>query len=142
MTSRSTITIANWTYDPTFGRFLSNDGEEFFLEKRLNNLMSCLIDNRGSIVKRHDIIDFAWQDVQVNEENLTKGIFDLRKLLKQKGITEVEIETIRNIGYRLNFLKAEIPARSMKNWMLKSALYLFLFLSLVIMLIRAIRYDG
>jgi DNA-binding winged helix-turn-helix (wHTH) protein len=135
-------TIGNWTYDPTFGRFFSREGDEFFLDQRLNKLLMLLVDRQDKIVKREEIIDYVWKNVLVNEENLTKGIFDLRKLLKQKGLSELQIDTIRNVGYRLTIQEEEKPLRPMVKLMLKSTIYLFLLLSLAIMFIRAIRYEN
>ncbi len=135
--------VGKWEYESDFGRFIDHSGNEEFLDKRLNRLLSYLVENANSIVKREQIIEHVWNDVQVNEENLTKGIFDLRKFLKDKGINEIEIETIRNVGYRLitshELSKKKSPKREL-NWVAKSMIFTFFALTIVIILIRAINY--
>ena len=66
-----------------------------------------LLNANGSVVRR--LIDAVWRDVQVNEESLTKGIFDLRRFCEEKAMTQIEIRTIRNVGYQL---KVDIAPRS------------------------------
>tara|TARA_Y100000588_G_scaffold394158_1_gene513173 strand:- start:823 stop:1089 length:267 start_codon:yes stop_codon:yes gene_type:complete len=86
----------------------------------------------------------SWGDVEVNEESLTKGIFDLRKFFKEGGMTRVEIETIRNVGYRLRV--DETPrtsaGRRVSVLVLKVVLSIFLFLSFLSILVRAFRYEN
>lgn len=136
------IKIGNWMFYPDHGRFINKAGHEFFLDKRLNSLLIFLIKRQESVVKRNEIIEHVWSDVQVNEENLTKGIFDLRRLLKHQEIDEIEINTIRNVGYRLRINKTEMANKPYSKLLIKSVMYFLLIASFLIMFIRAIRYDG
>ena len=138
------VTIGQWSFYPEFGRFLNQQGIEFFLDNRLNKLLQILIDKKETIVKRKEIIDYVWGEVIVNEENLTKGIFDLRKLLQEKEVSAIEIKTIRNIGYRLSIKKDKKnpTSKPVLRLVLKSLLYFFLISSFLIMFIRAIRYEN
>lgn len=139
---KSTKQIGKWSYDPEYGRFIHLDGREFFLDNRLNKLLKLLLEQKEKILKRGVIIDLVWKDVQVNEESLTKGIFDLRKVLKEKGVTEIEILTIRNIGYRLRITEAPPRNKRIFRLLLKAAVYFIAFLSFAILFIRAIRYEN
>lgn len=137
------IGMGEWTYYPDFGRLMSKNGKEYFLDNRLNKLLGFLLQKKAIIVTRDEILDSVWAEVQVNEENLTKGVFDLRKFLKEKEITGVEIETIRNVGYRLTVQKrVEKSRKSILKLAAKSLLFLFLILGFLIMLIRAINYEN
>ena len=136
------VKFGPWTFYPKFGRFLNHNGKEFFIDNRLNKLLTLLIERNGSIVERDELIENVWNEVQVNEENLTKGIFDLRKLLKENEITEIEITTIRNVGYRLQINNRETKSKKITRRLLKSAVYFIFIISFVIMFIRAIRYEN
>jgi len=135
--------IGKWSYDPEYGRFMHVvEGREFFLDNRLNKLLKLLLEQKETILKRSEMLELVWKDVQVNEENLTKGIFDLRKVLKEQGVTEIEILTIRNIGYRLQIKEVPLPKKQMLSLLLKAALYFIAILSFAILFIRAIRYEN
>ncbi len=136
------IVIGDWKYHKEFGRMINKDEVSFYVEKRLNKLLQILIEHQGTIIKRDQIIDYVWSEVHVNEENLTKGVFDLRKLLKKQGIDEIEIVTIRNIGYQLNIKEGEKKERVFLKLALKAAFYLFIGISFLIIFIRAIRYEN
>ena len=139
-TGKTEIEIGKWTYHKEFGRLSNQRGIEYYIEKRLNKLFQILIENRESIVKRDEIIEYVWNEVLVNEENLTKGVFDLRRLLKKQGLNEIEIVTIRNIGYQLKIKEEESKKRLIIKKLLKASIYVFMILSFMIMFIRAIRY--
>ena len=137
------VEIGEWIYYPDFGRLMSQNGQEHFLDNRLNKLLGFLLQNKATIVTRGEILESVWAEVRVNEESLTKGIFDLRKFLKEKQIMGVEIETIRNVGYRLSVQKRTGKSRkSILKLAAKSILFLFLILGFLIMLIRAINYEN
>jgi len=134
--------IGRWIYKPEYGRFKDRKGNEFFLEKRLNKLLRLLIERKETIIKRSELLELVWKDVQVNEESLTKGVFDLRKLLKKEGVTEIEITTIRNIGYRLHIIEDQSKESRLLKWVLKTAIYCLVLISFAIVIIRAIRYEN
>lgn len=134
--------IGRWVYKPEYGRFKNQKGNEFFLEKRLNKLLRLLIERKETIIKRSELLELVWKDVQVNEESLTKGVFDLRKLLKKEGVTEIEITTIRNIGYRLHIIEDQSKESRLLKWVLKTAIYCLVLISFAIVIIRAIRYEN
>ncbi len=138
--------IGSWLYEPEFSRLSDESGEEIFLEARLNKLFAFLLQNEGDILHRSDIMDMVWPLVRVNEDSLTKGVFDLRRLIQDKGLNEVEIETIRNVGYRLVLSQSPVAASKSRKHKLrfvaKAMLYTVLFLSFLVMFIRAIRYEN
>ena len=138
------IKIGTWIYNPGFGRFINKNQRELFLESRLHKIFNLLFEKRNCIVTRQEVINIVWKDVQVNEESLTKGVFDLRNFFKSNEIHQIKIETIRNIGYRLVFEEDEMPLVPLGNtlWkkIFKASLYLVGAFLFIIMLIRAIRY--
>lgn len=123
---------------------LSNDkGEELYLEPRLMKLLSVLLQQKNEILKREELIHQVWEETLVNEESLTKAIFDLRKFMKMHFPTSAKILTIRKIGYKLILMEA-MPEKSrlhrLTGKLLRAALYLFLAFAIFVILIRAINY--
>ncbi|NFI95577.1 response regulator transcription factor [Clostridium botulinum] len=75
--------------------------KEKFLELTKNEvkILSCLINNKGNIVKRNSLMAYLWKsDYFVDDSTLTVNINRLRKKLEEIGI-ENPIETRRGLGY-------------------------------------------
>ncbi|MFJ6211368.1 response regulator transcription factor [Lysinibacillus sp. NPDC092081] len=69
------------------------------LTKNEVKILSCLINNRGNIVKRDSLMESLWKsDYFVDDSTLTVNINRLRKKLEEIGI-ENPIETRRRLGY-------------------------------------------
>ncbi|HDV8359385.1 TPA: response regulator transcription factor [Bacillus cereus] len=69
------------------------------LTKNEVKILSCLINNRGNIVKRDLLIETLWKsDYFVDDSTLTVNINRLRKKLEEIGI-ENPIATRRSLGY-------------------------------------------
>ncbi|MGE6588531.1 response regulator transcription factor [Bacillus mycoides] len=69
------------------------------LTKNEVKILSCLINNRGNIVKRDSLIETLWKsDYFVDDSTLTVNINRLRKKLEDIGI-ENPIATRRSLGY-------------------------------------------
>ncbi|SFK17118.1 MULTISPECIES: response regulator transcription factor [unclassified Bacillus (in: firmicutes)] len=69
------------------------------LTKNEVKILSCLINNRGNIVKRDSLMEYLWKsDYFVDDSTLTVNINRLRKKLEEIGI-ENPIETRRGLGY-------------------------------------------
>ena len=69
------------------------------LTKNEVKILSYLIDNKGSIVKRDSLMEYLWKsDYFVDDSTLNVNINRLRKKLEEIGI-ENPIETRRGLGY-------------------------------------------
>ncbi|ENJ9652971.1 response regulator transcription factor [Clostridium botulinum] len=69
------------------------------LTKNEVKILSCLINNKGNIVKRDLLMEYLWKsDYFVDDSTLTVNINRLRKKLQEIGI-ENPIETRRGLGY-------------------------------------------
>ncbi len=76
-------------------------GQEVVLTAMEYKLLLVLLQHRGQVLSRQQILDILWDDVgsYVSDNTLTVYIRRLRgKLADQEG---VEIETVRGLGYRL-----------------------------------------
>ena len=77
------------------------DGQKIELTKNELRILLFLIDNKGRIVSRDDLMKALWQnDIYVEENTLTVNVGRLRKKLEEKGLTDV-IVTKSGIGYML-----------------------------------------
>ena len=73
--------------------------KEVELTKNETKILSILIENRGSIVSRNQMMDALWDnDMFVDDNTLTVNINRLRKKLEEAGVSNV-IETKRGQGY-------------------------------------------
>lgn len=74
--------------------------EEVSLSKNELQILYHLMDNRGSIVSRDELMDNLWDnDAFVDDNTLTVNINRLRSKLTKAGIEENFIETKRGQGY-------------------------------------------
>ncbi len=94
------VRIGSWLVQPQLNR-LSRDEEEKRIEPRLMRVLVCLIEARGDVVTRDELLDRIWTDSFVCEEALTQAVSELRRLLGDKARSPRYIETIRKGGYRL-----------------------------------------
>jgi DNA-binding winged helix-turn-helix (wHTH) protein len=81
-------------------RFLFQDGAAIPLSPRLFDTLLVLVENRGHVVQKNDLMQKVWNDVAVEENNLTQSISALRKILGDNLDGPIFIETIPKRGYR------------------------------------------
>ena len=63
-------------------------------------LLCVLTEHSGQVVTKDEILDRLWADSFVEESNLTRHIYLLRKTLKEYGEAEDLIQTVPRRGYR------------------------------------------
>ena len=61
-----------------------------------------LIENRGTIITKNELMDRVWSDAIVEESNLSQYLYRLRKTLGTRTDGQPFIETYRRRGYRFN----------------------------------------
>src|SRR5579863_1321111 len=81
-------------------RFLFQDGAAIPLSPRLFDTLLVLVENRGHVVQKNDLMQKVWNDVAVEENNLSQSISALRKILGDNLDGAKFIETIPKRGYR------------------------------------------
>ncbi len=84
--------------DTTFR--LSADGATVSLEPKSLRLLLYLIQNRGRLIRKQEILDAVWEDAAVTENALTRSIGLLRKTLSDDSREPRFIETVPTAGYR------------------------------------------
>lgn len=81
---------------------IRKDKQAFQIKPRLMRLFHFLLMHSNQIVKKDDIFDAVWSDRIVTDDSLSKSVSELRKILQQHFGSDLEIETLRQVGYRLN----------------------------------------
>ena len=75
-------------------------GEVVQVEPKALNLLVFLVENRGRLVEKHELLDAVWNDTFVTENVLTRAIAQLRKALADDPKEPRYIETVPTLGYR------------------------------------------
>lgn len=63
-------------------------------------ILCMLVENRGELVTKDEILENVWEDSFVEESNLSRHIYLLRKTLKRLGSRANLIENVPRRGYR------------------------------------------
>jgi DNA-binding winged helix-turn-helix (wHTH) protein/TolB-like protein len=94
-------------FDPE-QRVLLREGTPVALQPKLADLLHALLERRGQVVSRQELIRKVWPDATVEETGLARNISLLRKALADEGEKGRYIETVPKRGYR--FRAEEQPA--------------------------------
>jgi DNA-binding winged helix-turn-helix (wHTH) protein/Tol biopolymer transport system component len=103
-----------------FGRFRFDAGtyqvfegdSPLALTPKAIDLLRILLDARGTVVPKNDLLAQLWPDAIVEETNLTQTVFVLRKALQaSEGDPEI-VSTVARRGYRLAVPVEEDPPAS------------------------------
>ena len=91
----------------TFGKFsldtekriLWCDSRPVSLPLKEIELLCVLTENSGEVVTKAELLDLVWADSFVEESNLSRHVYMLRKMFKSFGVDNM-IETVPRRGYR------------------------------------------
>ena len=81
-------------------RVLVRDGTPVPLAPKAAETLLVLVENAGHLVEKDDLMKRVWPDAFVEEGNLNKNIFVLRKVLGEWDGGREYIETVPKRGYR------------------------------------------
>jgi Tol biopolymer transport system component/DNA-binding winged helix-turn-helix (wHTH) protein len=79
---------------------LAVDGEVRPLEPKLYRLLEFLLENRGRVVSKDEILTAVWEQTAVTDNALTRAVAQLRKALGDDSRSPRIIETVPTVGYR------------------------------------------
>ncbi|MDN3608682.1 transcriptional regulator [Vibrio ostreicida] len=88
------------TFDPVVNR-LSGEKRDLKIGYREVRVLEILITSSPDVVKKHDIIQYAWGNEYIGDTSLAKSISLLRQAITKLGSKESPIITVPKIGYRL-----------------------------------------
>src|SRR2546427_3763008 len=75
-------------------------GSAIQLEPKALRLLLFLIENRGRLIEKEEILDAIWNGANVTENALTREIGKLRKILGDDPKAPKYIQTVHTRGYR------------------------------------------
>src|SRR5688572_48605 len=84
----------------TAERILLREGELVPLTPKVFDILITLVENRGQVVAKDDLMKRVWPSTYVEEGNLTQNISLLRKALGESPGGVQFIETVPRRGYR------------------------------------------
>lgn len=93
-------------------RLLFREGELAPLAPKAVDTLHVLIERRGRIVEKGELLRLVWPDTNVEEVGLARNISLLRKALEAEGGENTVIETIPRRGYRFVAKVREVEASS------------------------------
>ncbi|HEX8197476.1 MAG TPA: winged helix-turn-helix domain-containing protein [Pyrinomonadaceae bacterium] len=91
--------FASFRLDPD-ERLLLRDEKPVALTPKMFDLLLLLIENKGRLLEKEDLMQALWQDSFVEESNLSFNISTLRKALGEDPKQRQYIETVPKRGYR------------------------------------------
>jgi predicted ATPase/DNA-binding winged helix-turn-helix (wHTH) protein len=78
---------------------LSRDGRETRVEPQVFDLLCFLIEGRGQVLRKEEILDRVWGDRFVSESALTTRIKSLRQAIGDDGTGQRVVRTVHGKGY-------------------------------------------
>lgn len=86
------------------------DGAPVQLPPKEAELLTVLTDSAGQVVTKTELMDRLWADSFVEESNLSRHIYRLRKVFEEHGELPGLIETVPRRGYRFTGAVSEADA--------------------------------
>src|SRR5687768_6763571 len=81
-------------------RLLLRAGEVVPLKAKTFDLLLTLVENRGAVLTKNELLDKVWENQFVEENNLTVHVAALRKALGETKNENRYIVTVPGKGYR------------------------------------------
>ncbi|HEX5281369.1 MAG TPA: winged helix-turn-helix domain-containing protein [Micropepsaceae bacterium] len=93
-------------------RMLENGANREVLEPRVMQVLVALVQARGAVVSRDDLVRRCWEGRAVSEDAINRCIARLRRISEADAGRHFTIDTIPRVGYRLIAAEAVAPAVS------------------------------
>jgi TolB-like protein/DNA-binding winged helix-turn-helix (wHTH) protein/Tfp pilus assembly protein PilF len=81
-------------------RRLLRNGEPIPIKPKALETLLTLVENRGRVVEKDDLIKRLWPDTAVEEANLTQNVFVVRKTLGEASGEQKFVATLARRGYQ------------------------------------------
>ena len=78
---------------------LRRDGREVQIEPQVFDLLCCLVERRGRLLRKEELLDLVWGDRFVSESALTTRIKSVRQAVGDDGTRQEVIRTVHGKGY-------------------------------------------
>jgi DNA-binding winged helix-turn-helix (wHTH) protein/tetratricopeptide (TPR) repeat protein len=94
--------------DPARRRLL-RDGQHVPIPSKAFDILVALVEHRGSVVEKDELLRLVWPGVVVEEGNLSQHVFTLRKILGEASSTPQYVATVPRRGYQFVGTVREAP---------------------------------
>jgi DNA-binding winged helix-turn-helix (wHTH) protein/tetratricopeptide (TPR) repeat protein len=84
------------------GYVLRRAGEEVTLQPKVFDVLRYLVEHRGRLISKTELLDALWPNEYVNEAVVTWSISHIRRALGQERLDKAPIETVHARGYRFS----------------------------------------
>ena len=91
-------------------RLLLCNGAAVVLSPKDMDLLLVLVEGRGRLLQKDELMKHLWPESFVEEANLSHHVFMLRKALNDHGDGAIYIETVPKHGYRFG-----VPVREVRE---------------------------
>jgi len=91
--------FANYAFDVHAG--LEHDGIAVHLPPKEKGLLNVLLEARGQIVRKEDVMVKVWGTGETSDESISRTVYRLRMAMQASGGAEV-IGTVYNSGFRIS----------------------------------------
>jgi DNA-binding winged helix-turn-helix (wHTH) protein/TolB-like protein len=108
---RSLYEFGGFRVDPVRRRLLRSQ-EQVPLTPKAFSILLILLERRGGVVEKEELIQAVWPDTYVTEANLTQNISSLRKALGERANDHHYVVTVPGRGYSFVADVIEIPRES------------------------------
>src|SRR5262245_49756147 len=97
--------VGDWVVEPMLNQ--ARHGSEFVrLEPKVMEVLLCLAERPGEVVRKDELIQQVWPDTFVSDQVLTHAVWQLRQAFNSQSDSEF-IQTIPKRGYRLTAIVRE-----------------------------------
>ena len=93
--------FANCLIDPDKHLFL-RDGLPVHLEPQVFDLLLFLVDQKGRLMTKDDIVETVWHGLSVSDATISARINAARKAVGDTGRAQAIIKTVHGRGFQLN----------------------------------------
>lgn len=90
-------------------KILWHEGSAVSMPLKELEVLCLLVENNGQLVTKDELIERLWADSFVEENNLSRHIYLLRKTLCQRGADKNLIENVPRRGYRFTGEVRDVP---------------------------------
>ena len=81
-------------------RTLRRGGDNVHLTSKPFDVLAFLVENRGRVVTKQELMEAVWKDTCVVEDNLTQAILKIRRVLGDEKDAPRYVQTMGRVGYR------------------------------------------
>ncbi|HSN86965.1 MAG TPA: transcriptional regulator, partial [Thermoanaerobaculia bacterium] len=97
--------------DP-FRRLLLRDSEVVPVTPKVFSILLVLLERRGEVVEKKELLEQVWPDTAVTEANLTQNVSSLRKALGERASERRYVVTLPGRGYSFVGDVLEVPVET------------------------------